>query len=522
MPPSERTPYRAKSERITEQARDEHNDVYRADPLEVLPLELVINVMQHGLLLDLNFVLKKSWVSRTWRRVLVGCKELWETVTLTGNVGPFDDRIKTLLQRSGGRPTAIKLLSISKSGTARLTKAYDPTFKDSRALMIRSWDNQDLRRVTEKVWSRFHNLTELDIAATNIEYTKDRWGSTSTAIGSFWAPYAIHCDVVPIEAVSRLEHISVRNADFRGTRFRHEPLFRRGIVKPDYSALKSLIVDGCRLDTSPDELARDLAHWTSAGLTPPPAKTCPLDDVLRGANNLSFLQVRFRSPMESSECLVPVTSGGRIELLKLQKAVIPPVSIYPLSIHAPQLQSLSFALFGEEALKAYDTGRWTRHLPLLPNMEDSPVSLEILGQLSHFEMLACSADTIGIVDEWLSYMPKLRQLVVTCVPTPDDVDDRHQRVDLCLLDSLLKNPWCPELEEIHFDGVTVTSTKLTQLVQQRKLAGTPLQTLVINGPVMEDEVCEALSEELDYYHFKRDLGTASPDDIRKPCTCSSD
>jgi hypothetical protein len=62
-------------------------------------------------------------------------------------------------------------------------------------------------------------------------------------------------------------------------------------------------------------------------------------------------------PFGPPSSLVPVTSGDGSSLWNCKKDV----------------------------LKTYDKGRWTRHLPLLPKMEDSPVSLEILGQLSHFE-----------------------------------------------------------------------------------------------------------------------------------------
>lgn len=145
--------------------------------------------------------------------------------------------------------------------------------------------------------------------------------------------------------------IFIRNVEFRSTRISGPPEVRTRSVQAGICGAEKPHYDCCRLDPSPTEKATKMARYRTLGLTPLPAKPCPLDVVLRGAKNLLSLKVRRRSPTDSSNRFVPA-SGGRIELLKLKKAVIPPVSIHPLSIHAPQLQSLTFALFGKDELKA--------------------------------------------------------------------------------------------------------------------------------------------------------------------------
>jgi hypothetical protein len=132
-----------------------------------------------------------------------------------------------------------KLLSITKSGIGRLTKAYDATFQPCKELAIRSFSNQYLRRVTDKLRNRFHNLKELNIASTIAEHTKDRW-RYSSSINDGYNPFAIHCDVVPISAVSQLEHISFETSSFVAPGFRDCPRYEREVFKPEYAALRSL------------------------------------------------------------------------------------------------------------------------------------------------------------------------------------------------------------------------------------------------------------------------------------------
>lgn len=500
MPLSERTPHPAKLKRLAEQARDEKNAVYRADPFEVLPLEVLIIVMHYGNITDPHFVLKASWVSRRWRETLNGCKELHGTMTLFGNVGSYNDpKNQALRQRAGGQPHSIQLRGVSKSGVQRLTRTWDPTFRPCKRMKIRTFDTEVLRRIIDQIRTKFHSLTELDIASADGRFVERRqWGYSARQHS--YTPYTLHCDVAPMEAVSQLERLSLYNVDFRGTDFRDRPSFQRSTIQPDYSGLKILVVDGCRLDPSPPADAEERARYRDDDLGPPPPRLCPLDVALRGAKNLSFLQVRLRSPGEDTRPYVPLTSGGVIELVKLKEAVLPPVSIHPLSIHAPQLESLSFALLNHVELETYATKSSRRHRPLLPAIEDSPVSLDSLLHLTSFEFWSCPADTITSLEEWLFHMPKIQKLTVVNAPPSESMIDSDERLAPCLLDSLIANPWCPDLEELHVFNVPVTAAGLIALVNNRKLS-TPLKRLVIKGPAMTESECGILSGMLDYHHF---------------------
>lgn len=77
----ERTSYIAKFARLREQAEDVKNDIYREDPLDFFPLEVVINILRFGLDKDPFFALKQSWINRRWRDTInLRCPELWKNM----------------------------------------------------------------------------------------------------------------------------------------------------------------------------------------------------------------------------------------------------------------------------------------------------------------------------------------------------------------------------------------------------------------------------------------------------------
>jgi hypothetical protein len=76
-PVTERTPHLAKLARLKEQRDDEKANVFRGDPIAILPLEVVISIMRLALAVDRHAVLRCSWVSRAWRQALnEKCPEL--------------------------------------------------------------------------------------------------------------------------------------------------------------------------------------------------------------------------------------------------------------------------------------------------------------------------------------------------------------------------------------------------------------------------------------------------------------
>jgi hypothetical protein len=82
LPVPERTSHMTKLARLEEQANDEKKNVFRADIFSIFPLEVIMSVMEHGLLHDPLFVLRQTWVNRRWRNTLTG------TAPSCGEAGP--------------------------------------------------------------------------------------------------------------------------------------------------------------------------------------------------------------------------------------------------------------------------------------------------------------------------------------------------------------------------------------------------------------------------------------------------
>lgn len=70
LPSYEQPLHRAKIARLAEQLADAKAKVFRGDPFDILPLEVIIEAMRIGLESDKNFVLKNSWTNRRWRSTL--------------------------------------------------------------------------------------------------------------------------------------------------------------------------------------------------------------------------------------------------------------------------------------------------------------------------------------------------------------------------------------------------------------------------------------------------------------------
>lgn len=248
-----------------------------------------------------------------------------------------------------------------------------------------------------------------------------------------------------------------------------------------YPALTSLIVNGCRFDADPAFLPES-AVLVDSGYSETKIKRkqypCPLDLALRGATNLSYLQVLCRfAPTAGVESL---RIKEHINLPNLKTCILPPPSLRSLNIFAPKLESLAFVFLDKDELRKHE-GNSSSTPPLVPAIEDSPVSLQTIEHLTSFEVMACSSDTITSLEEWLCRMPNLRRLAVTCAPARASSRAVHpeERLDLCLLESLIKYPFSPRLQELYLNGVSTSSAKLAALVEKRRLAGTPLQTLKV-------------------------------------------
>lgn len=110
--------------RLREQAADMKANVFRVDPFDILPLEVIINIMPFGLEEGFYFVLKSSFVNKRWRQTLVNnCPELWSIFKLPGkelNQRTLNEKREAWIKRSGGKFDMIDLDDISLTGVSKI------------------------------------------------------------------------------------------------------------------------------------------------------------------------------------------------------------------------------------------------------------------------------------------------------------------------------------------------------------------------------------------------------------------
>ena len=71
LPAHEWPAHKARLARLKEQSDDEQAHIFRGDPLAILPLEVISEIMLIGMEKDPYFVLKSTWVNKKWRNTLI-------------------------------------------------------------------------------------------------------------------------------------------------------------------------------------------------------------------------------------------------------------------------------------------------------------------------------------------------------------------------------------------------------------------------------------------------------------------
>jgi hypothetical protein len=503
---SERAQYKDRLLRLAKQVAYMKDNAFRKDPFDTLPLEVIVSIIKQATRSDGDLL-----------------RYTYGTFNLKGSVGKQhksdEPRLKTWVQRSGGEFRMLNIEGLSLTGITKLSYMYMPPFQSANTLKIYVKDNKILRRLIDKVSNRCQNLTHAEIS------TDDRMGWEPEPLTS--VPYAIDCDFAPPTHRTRLQSLIVRNVDYRASRrapFRN--MFDKTQLPKDrkpvsYPALTGLVVEGCRFDTDPAFLPES-AVLDKDGYSERKMKRkgypCPLNLALHGAPNLESLKMLCRfAPSIGVDCAL---DEELVNLPNLKTAVLPSPTIRRLNIFAPELESLSFVFMDKDELRKHEA--YAVPPPLVPAIEDSPVSPDRMARLTSFEVMACSSDTITSLDEWLCRMPNLKRLAVTCAPARASHRSvpQQERLDLNLLDSLIKYAFSPRLEELYLDGVAVSSAKLIAYIESRRLAGTPLRSLKVASPTMEANACAAVHRVIDFQHIRDgspvQLAAGDPG-----CQCSS-
>lgn len=221
---SERSLHNDKLRRLAQQVACMKDNAFRKDPFDILPLEVIVNIMNFGIQSDRD-LLRCSWVNQKWRKTINNCKELYGIFTLRGSVGKsksFDEKRKAWTQRSGGQFHTLKIEEITLSGITKLSRTYDPPFQSSKSVQISVKDNKILRRLVDKASKRCQNLTHVDIS------TQDMMPWEPEPFSS--VPLTIHCDFAATSTISTLQSITVRNVDYRASRGTARQMFEQKTV----------------------------------------------------------------------------------------------------------------------------------------------------------------------------------------------------------------------------------------------------------------------------------------------------
>lgn len=151
--------------------------------------------------------------------------------------------------------------------------------------------------------------------------------------------------------------------------------------------------------------------------------------------------------------------------------MIPPPSVMFLDIHTPKVERLSFVLstFGN------DNRKYEERFPLIPLIEDSPIAIETLANLTHLEFETGVTDTSSRLEMWLSQVPNLTSLSIRGNANPYRRLDSGKRpgpdspVSECILELLLEHPeWLPKLTELSLMHCRLPDDLLRKFVEMRR------------------------------------------------------
>jgi hypothetical protein len=494
IPAAERQPHKARLVRLADQAEDMKQNVFRGDPFDILPLEVIIAIMKFNLEDDLNSVIRASLVNRMWHNTLVNnCPELWGNLPLLWKElkdKSFNDKREAFIKRSRGNFHTISIVEMTSTGIGRIAWQYGKYFENVKQLRVNTKDNRALFRLVERFGNRAAKVEHLLVDGGNMDHVGNRLVDR---------PDTIYCGLVAAESDKTLKTMEIRNVDFRdtdpyvvlgsaffGRRWAPEPK-----KHPAYPALKRLTVKDCIFDITDATPARNI------GIQPRERfLSCPLHQTLRGAkDSLEHLEVTVEFE-QSRTGMAQTSTTERIEMTGLKDLTIPPCNIRAIDIRAPSVERFSVAMDDWISKREYERRSADELLPLIPTIEESPISYDVLSRLTTLE---CStADTIPRLEPWLSGAHSLTRLVIrgtfgTFVPEAQRLaPQRENQVQTCLLSALSEHlDWAPKLTELSLVTCILPEADFRKLVTARK----------------ESETAATLDLlEWDDRNFSRDLG----------------
>lgn len=488
VPPFDNGPHAAKPLRLKEQADDQKAHVFRGDPMEMLPLEIVIAIMQEGLLGDKYFVLRNTWVCQRWRNTLINLKELWSCLRYASaelKDKSYDSKRETWIKRAGTKLDTICFKGLTVTNVARLTKARDaPLLEDIRSIEMSTKEPLALNRFCQKFPNSCNRLQHI-----TIDGGYDTWNRKMFTNPEKPPPGL--CGDLPSMYVGpeRIKTFRLSNIDFRDPGLPVRSLWDFGSEQHSfYKHLTSLSMVDCAFNNKysparpvvPPDIAQDGVYQSD-----------PLHRTLRWSKKLEYLCV-VAEGKTSPEAAKPGI-GTRTALPSLHTAILPPPSVWSIDIDAPNLRKLHF-VFTSRWEFGFEKWDFTQSPsaptgPLIPTLANSPVSPDSLMKLEDLAFQCNYQDDISGLEEWISQTPNLTTLSLSGYGMPyprklatTDIPDN--RAQIRILQLLIDHPeYVPRLTELKLEYCWTTGEKLIEFIKQRKTSdGTaPIERLTLNG-----------------------------------------
>ncbi|KAJ9093205.1 hypothetical protein QFC21_006522 [Naganishia friedmannii] len=475
-PYDQRDPYRTHFARLSEQSDEMKANVFRGDPFDLLPLEVIINIMRMGATLDDNFLLKSTWVCQRWRNTLVNsCPELWQTLAISNadvKNGVANSRRLTWLARSNEHITALTLRDLNCTSAQKLPAAFKNQLKDLQHLTISATEHAVLSRISWKFAKYIGALQSLTIttargtrASRRALYGISAEGAEDLCFGLVRTEFRDSLLAIEVQDMSFSKLSSWGNQLLDSNNYRIHPI-RTG-NETSYPKLKRLLLKRCAFDNAYDPLIFSIVN----GRQLLEYQCDPLHAALRRSPDLESLEVdpKLRSVQAAWPGL-----AKRITLSKLTTAILPPPSLWSIDILAPNLKCLSFRAPHSFGSSSYDRLEESRQRPLIPTIEDSPVPLATLSNLENAEFVCYKHDTGAILQEWISRLSNVEILTIRSLgghPWPGTSAasaSPDERATCTVVQMLIDHPeWCPKLCNLQLDRCFAPGNSLVELVRVR-------------------------------------------------------
>lgn len=511
LPVSERASYTSKLARIKEQAEDEEAHVYKEDPFDKFPLEVIILVMREGLSGDRDFVLKASHVNRTWRRILTNsCSELWKTLTFSHSGFKkkcWEDKMKAWAERAG-TVESISFVDFTITAAERITKKQAVYLADARRLDIRTRDPEALKRLAISL-SPFPRAVQ-DLRVQSYANWR-RQGPPMSEIA---------CGLLTKDAERRqiksiqVDNISFHSDDPQGRHLRDFALFNPQSSVCGYSALKTLKMIHCEFENIPGRTlpsAQTQPQGSSSS-----TQQDPSHKALRRSPNLERLEVQYFPDGYREGRPYQPGQRERTTMFALKVAILPVPDLWSLDILAPSLEHLAFVV-PPANLESWQYDRLLRDTPhrMIPTIEESPVAEDGLLKLKSFEVACYTSDGISQLEDWAPRMGNVTTFVLRNVgrmfpnkaPTEDTPDDRISTLVVRVLSDNLN--WFPKMTELVLESCLTPGKDLVELVRRRKNGSgcASLQRIMLKTcSKLSDNAKSILQQEVPFFVTKGEVG----------------